>query len=489
MSEQLLDEVRGLLNAARSAYSGTAEEAVVERAIARLDEPLRVAIAGKVKAGKSTLLNALVGERLAPTDASECTKIVTWYQDGVSYLVTLQPSEGESRQASFTHDTGAIEVDLGDLRADDVERIVVDWPSASLRQMTLVDTPGIASVSTEVSDRTYSFLTPADEHPTEADAVLYLMRHLHSTDLRFLESFHDEEAAQATPVNAIAVLSRADEIGVGRLDAMTSARRIAARYRTDPQVRRLCQTVIPVAGLLAETSATLREDEYRSLAQIAATSREQTEALLLSVDRFVNGEADTEVSAAQREDLIDRFGLFGLRVAIAVIRQGVAKNASELAAELLRRSGIDELREMLVGQFGARQGVLKARATLVALDHLLRTTPPPEASELELELERVQAGAHEFAELNLLNALRSGQVSFKDDLGQEAERILGANGLDGRSRLGLDGTATDDSVRAAAAGLIERWQRRAENPLTSREQADSARILVRSLEGVVETAS
>ena len=53
----------------------------------RLDEPLRVAIAGRTKAGKSTLLNALVGERLAATDASECTRIVTWYRHALGYRV------------------------------------------------------------------------------------------------------------------------------------------------------------------------------------------------------------------------------------------------------------------------------------------------------------------------------------------------------------------------------------------------------------------
>ena len=55
---------------------------------ARLDGPLRVAIAGKVKAGKSTLLNALVGENVAPTDASECTRVVTWYRNSHVYRVT-----------------------------------------------------------------------------------------------------------------------------------------------------------------------------------------------------------------------------------------------------------------------------------------------------------------------------------------------------------------------------------------------------------------
>jgi len=40
---------------------------------------------------------------------------------------------------------------------------------------------------------------------------------------------------------------------------MASARRIAARLATDPKVRRVVQTVVPMAGLLAETAVTLTE--------------------------------------------------------------------------------------------------------------------------------------------------------------------------------------------------------------------------------------
>ena len=46
-----------------------------------------------VKAGKSTLLNAMLGERIAPTDAGECTRLVTWYRYSATPTITLHPHD------------------------------------------------------------------------------------------------------------------------------------------------------------------------------------------------------------------------------------------------------------------------------------------------------------------------------------------------------------------------------------------------------------
>ena len=481
----LVANVRAALDTAARAYAGTPQIVEVEELARRLDEPLRVAIAGKVKAGKSTLLNALVGEELAPTDAGECTKIVTWYIDGIAYRVTLHPRDGgAARQVPFTREHGAMEVQLGPAVADDVDHLVIEWPSSSLKTMTLIDTPGIASLSTGVSARTHEFLSPSDDHVTPADAVLYLMRHLHSSDVNFLETFHDQEFSQPTPVNAVAVLSRADEIGVGRLDAMASAERIAARYRTDPKIRRLCQTVVPVAGLLAQTGSTLRESEYRALELLSGVPADELERVLLSADRFAHETLSVNVTPIEREQLLDRFGLFGVRLALALLASGSVRNSTDLADAMVARSGLDQLREVLRTQFAARRDVLKARSALLGLEAIVRAHPVAGSDTVAVEVERISAGAHELTEIRLLNALRAGSVDVKPEEADAMERLLGARGTSIPARLGLADSATADEQRAAMLEELARWQRRAENPLSSREVADAARELVRTCSGI-----
>jgi hypothetical protein len=483
-SPGLRDSVRSVLRHAVDVYRDSPDALRwLRHHLDRYDEPLRLAIAGKVKAGKSTLLNALVGEEIAPTDAGECTRVVTWYQDGHAPAVMLYPrAGGRPRPLRIDRNGGALRIDMLE-PAGNVDRLEVTWPSASLRATTLIDTPGIASLSLDVSARTDRFLAP-DDAPSAADAVLYLMRHLHSADMRFLESFHDQGVARAAPVNTIAVLSRADEVGVGRVDALLSARRIAARYRADETLRAFCQTVVPVAGLLAVTGRTLRQDEFAALATLAALPPEKLDALLLTVDRFVTSDDVADPPAATRAKLLDRFGLFGLRLSTTLIRQGV-KDASALAAELVQRSGLVELREVLASQFTERRDVLKARSALIALDLVLRREPRPAAAPLAVEVERILSGAHEFAELRLLSDLRGRVLRPPREQAQEAERLIGGDGSAPNQRLGLPPDAGRDELRAVALERLTTWRRRAESPMTSRAMANAARVVVRSCEGIL----
>lgn len=466
----LIDEVRRLVE--RATHLQWASRPELDEVAHRLDEPLRVAIAGRVKAGKSTLLNALVGEELAPTDAGECTRIVTWYVHGLTYRVTLHLPGGERRSARFTREGGALSIDLGGLNAASIERIVVEWPAPALERLTLIDTPGITSADTEVSARTTRLLDGGGE----ADAVLYLMRHLHRDDLDFLEAFQQQPAA-ASAVNACGVLARADEIGVGRADAMRSARRIAERYRHDPRLRRLCRTVVPVAALLAETAATLTQDEFAALEALAAAPRETCDAMLLSVDRFAAEGAPVPVPAVYRSHLLVRLGVFGVRTAITAIRQGIAPTAGRLAEVLAKRSGVEAVRHELVTRFAGRADILKARSALASLETIAAR---PGGDELRAELERLTAAAHELAEIRVLDDHRGGVLGFGSAEGEMVERLLAGTSV--CERLGIDPGAPVAEVRGDLLTTIDRFRRRAENPLSSPALAAAAHVVVRSCE-------
>ena len=82
-----------------------AGELPAARAIAeRLRGPLAVALAGRVNAGKSTLVNALLGERLALTDATECTRLVTRYVHGQVYGAAAAGANGAAIPLPFERD-------------------------------------------------------------------------------------------------------------------------------------------------------------------------------------------------------------------------------------------------------------------------------------------------------------------------------------------------------------------------------------------------
>lgn len=437
---------------------GRAADAIVRSA----GEPLRLAIAGRMKAGKSTLLNAMVGEALAATDAEECTQVITRYRSGNVRRATIVGRDGRSAPGSLQRTAAGVRIELGAPVAD-VRRVDVDWPARALDTWTLIDTPGVGSVHTDIARRGIDLITSADADET-VDAVLYVAHHAHPGDWRFLTAFHDDAGVRPDPACAVAVLSRADELGGGVLDAMELATDLARRHGADTAVRRCCQTVVPVAGLLAQGAAMFTDAQFRTLAGVAGSG--EAEEALRSAERFATWADVGGTDAEARADVLTSIGLFGVRTSVALLRAGSVDTATALAAALRAGSGLDRLIELVHDQFLMRRDTLRARSALRSLRGAIeRRDDDP---RVEAELERIEAEDHELAELTVLAAARAGELRWSDAELAEAERHFDPT----------PGPADRGELLAA----LERWRTKANHPLARPGEVASADTMARALE-------
>jgi hypothetical protein len=477
-------DVRELLDEAIARYDDDPAVAPRLRAVrARLDEPLRIGLVGRVKAGKSTLLNALVGARLAPTDAGECTRVVTVYRHGRTPRVVLHDTAGTTRVLPTRRVDGGLRLELGGSAAEEVAHVVVEWPSPELEPATIVDSPGLASLTTEASDRTRAFLEPEEGIPG-VDAVLFLTRQVQPADVAALSSFQAAAAAAGRHTATITVLSRADEVGGGRLDALQAADAVARRMSADPEVSAVTSAVVPVAGLLALGGRMLRHGDVVALRGLAEADPAAVAAMLLTADRFCRPDAPVDVSATVRRALLERLGLFGVRLSVALVRAGIT-DASALADELVRRSGLPELQRLVRVHLTGRGEQLRIAAALRVVAEVLAGSPRPGTDALAESLERVRLAAVDVDELALLARLRSTGNLLPAHLRVEAERLLGAVDPAPAARLGVAPDASAAELRAAAGAAVDRWRAVAADPALDRPAVDAAEAVVASCEAVL----
>lgn len=483
------DQVRAILGGTIRAYQG--EPAFRERPDVfnelerigwRLNQPIRIALAGTLKAGKSTLVNALVGETIAPTDATEATRIVTWFRHGPTPKVTANHLGGRRTYVPITREGGGLTFDLGSLDPNDVAGLDVEWPAAELIDATIIDTPGTSSLSRDVSERTLRLLVPDDGVP-RVDAVVFLLRTLNAADIALLKQIGELVGGSSGALGVIGVASRADEIGAGRLDAMLSANDVAKRFTSEMDKTGICQAVVPVSGLLALTARTLRQSEFVALEKLAGVDAAELNKAMLSVDRFVREDSKLPVDAPTRARLLDRFGMFGIRISIAVLRSGVGDSVA-LADELLERSGLVALRDVIDQQFAQRSELLKAHTALVSLRRFVEMNPIRATPYIIADIDPLLADTHAFEELRLLSQLRSRPTTLNEDEIASLRRIIGGSGTDTASRLGLTPEEPYDGPRAAFAAA-QRWRRRAEHPLNDPFTTRACRAAVRSAEALV----
>ncbi|MFF0471012.1 GTP-binding protein [Micromonospora zamorensis] len=472
-----LDEAAwGLLNQAIDLYQGNPRAVgQLRNQVARLEQPLRIAVAGPWRSGKSTVLNALMGEEVAPVERAD--GVFTWYEDGPAPRATAYPAGQPPQELTVVKSATGLRVDLG-WDTGDVRDIVVQWPTRALRQVTLIDTPALPG------DVEQGRMPLVERVLRDSDAVLYLTRDGRDSDLRMLEAGRDGAVGQAAPINVIMVLSRADETGGGRIDGLLSARQLARRHYRDPRVSAVSVNVVACSGMLGLAGRMLGESDFAALATLASVPRAELDAHLISAERFLRGELPVRLETEVRAALLDRFGIFGVRLAATLVRSGFDSRV-KLSAELIRRSGLTELRESVTRCFIDRRDTLKARSALAAVETLLRAEPTRGSDELVGAVEQILAGAHEFRELRLLVALRNTRLGFDVELADEAQRLVGGNGVGLAARLGVEHEATAQRLWEVAADAQWRWRDRAEDPLLPLAQRRGAQVVARSCEGMI----
>lgn len=482
MSGAALAGTRELVAAARGVVGGHGR-AQLDECARRIDEPLRVALAGSLKAGKSTLLNSIVGQDIAPTDATECTRVVTWYRNGATPTVTAWYDGDRSAHVPVQRRDGSLTFDLGALTADEVDRLDVEWPARALENTTIIDTPGTSSLSRDVSARTLRMLTP-EGASSGADAVVYLLRTLGASDVQFLDRIGAHVGGESGPLGVVGVVSRADEVGAGRMDAMTSAKQVAARFTTELERTGLCQAVVPVAGLLALGARTLREREYLALRALADVPADDLQVAMLSADRFARPDIGLPVEREVRAQLAHRFGLFGIRLAVTLVKLGT-RDSSALAAELVERSGLNELLQVIDVQFGQRADQLKAHSALLGVERVLAVEPGVEAGRVRAAVGRALSDGHGFQEIRLLGRLRSTPVTLTDEDAAHLQRLIGGFGIGNAERLGLPADSSPVRLRDTALAAVRYWRARGEHPLVDGFTARACAVAARSAEGVL----
>ncbi|HEY1968897.1 MAG TPA: ATP-binding protein, partial [Pseudonocardia sp.] len=267
----------------------------------------------------------------------------------------------------------------------------------------------------------------------------------------------------------VGVLARADQLAESAAVAIKRAGQVAEAYLAEPEVRHACQGMLVASGLLGLLGGTVTQQEYQYLVAIAEHPDQPP--------------APSDAGSSDRAPL-ERFGVVGMRVAVELIKDGSAPNRDRLAAELVSRSGLLELRGLLTGRFAEVAGALRVRSALAELEALVHASPPalPGLERFSYQLERFRSGAHELVELELVEAIRSGRVRLAGGDRHAAEQLLGMAGDSPAARLGLAIDADPAAIQLAAAHQLAQWQRIASHPVTTGAVREAADFLIRTCE-------
>ena len=127
------------------------------------DERFRLVVLGQFKRGKSTFINALLGQAVLPTDVIPVTAVITEVRHGTSPRAVVTFENGEEKQIELDHLPEFVSEENNPRNVRKVDKVDVFYPARILEQgLIIVDTPGVGSVHEHNTRLTQEYLPQAD---------------------------------------------------------------------------------------------------------------------------------------------------------------------------------------------------------------------------------------------------------------------------------------------------------------------------------------
>jgi hypothetical protein len=337
-----------------------------------LREPLRVAVSGQVSAGKSTLVNALVGRRIAETGQSETTEVNAWFRRGSAEHVVLRRRGGGELRVPFEPDRPLVLPD--DLDRDHLAPITYLIDEPLLDDFTIIDTPGLFSPNREKSSRTEALLAERTTRAANvANALVYLTQEIPgaATDDRQLAAFNGlfGGLGAKAPTNSVLVLSKIDEKWDSEGEDPRAPFEISSDMieRHGAELWRRVWDTRPVIGHLAQLARAgggLAQADFDALAAIARLPRRRR---LLGSEAGLRRADLPEVPVGRRLELRRTLGDYGLFRSLELIDAG-AGGAAELTEGLLAGSGLPGVVSLVDEVFRERADLIRADSVLSGIE-------------------------------------------------------------------------------------------------------------------------
>jgi len=151
------------------------------------NEVFNLVILGQFKRGKSTFINALLGEDLLPTAIVPLTSVVTIIEYGAEVSVQVQFLNGKAKEVPLSQLPTYITERGNPENREGVGEVTIFHPSPYLRDgVRIIDTPGVGSVYTHNTDVAYRYLPQVDAgvFVISADPPLSESEHQFLKDIR-----------------------------------------------------------------------------------------------------------------------------------------------------------------------------------------------------------------------------------------------------------------------------------------------------------------